>query len=158
MSTHGAIARLTAPGRWVGRYHHSDSYPSGLGRTLFRLYHEVFNRDLTAMLKMLIDDHPAGWSSIVDKDFNHPTGYQRYSLGPSCYCHGERSEPADTYTERSDMVMAWAYAFDTKTDSMLVYRFNWGNTLWELRETVALRGDEPDWDRMEREWDRIEQE
>jgi len=41
MATRGAIARLThtlLPQR-AGCYHHRDSYPSGLGRTLWHLFY-----------------------------------------------------------------------------------------------------------------------
>jgi len=38
MSTQGVIARAVADG-WEGCYHQFDSYPEGLGKTLWRLYH-----------------------------------------------------------------------------------------------------------------------
>lgn len=75
MSTRGAIARVTGDG-FQGVYHHWDSYPSGLGATLFHLYNGHFDRDLEKMLKVLIDDHPAGWSTINGKNFDYSAGYQ----------------------------------------------------------------------------------
>ena len=67
MSTRGCIARLTSrsPIRFEGVYHHWDSYPSGLGRMLYLLWNEDFNRDTRAMLRELVDEHGAGWSTIV---------------------------------------------------------------------------------------------
>jgi len=53
MATRGVIARKTEDG-FEGRYHHFDSYPTGLGETLFDLYNGHFKKDLTAMLKYLI--------------------------------------------------------------------------------------------------------
>jgi len=78
MSTRGAIARLNGNGGFKGVYNHFDSYPEGLGRTLFKIYREVFNKDLKAMTKFLIDDHPAGWSTINGCDFSLPAGYRMW--------------------------------------------------------------------------------
>jgi hypothetical protein len=47
-----------------GRYHHFDGYPSGVGATLWELYRHVFECNIGEMRKVLIDDHPAGWSTI----------------------------------------------------------------------------------------------
>jgi len=71
MSTRGVIARPNGDG-FVGRYHHWDSYPSGLGRTLYRWAQQM---PLDQMLKMLIDEHPAGWSTIVGSDPSLTPGY-----------------------------------------------------------------------------------
>jgi hypothetical protein len=80
MSTRGSIGRWVGgnPVRFFSVYHHWDSYPSGLGKTLWDLYHGYFKEDLEAMLKVLIDDHPAGWSSINGADFNLPAGYSEW--------------------------------------------------------------------------------
>jgi len=72
VSTRGVIARATGNGGFVGRYHHWDSYPEGLGRTL---YHWAQRMPLDRMLRMLIDEHPAGWSTIVNTDPNLEPGY-----------------------------------------------------------------------------------
>jgi len=70
MSTRSCIARLTGPNAFKGVYHHWDGYPSALGATLWRLYRTVFDRNLERMLAFLIDEHPAGWSTINDADFS----------------------------------------------------------------------------------------
>ena len=77
MGTRGIIARGTVK-EFKGVYHHWDSYPEGLGRALYDAYHGYFKRDLQAMLKFLIDDHPGGWSTIVDRNFNLPVKLYRY--------------------------------------------------------------------------------
>lgn len=50
-----------------GVYHHSDGYPSGLGRTLWSLYHGYYEQDLARMKHDLIDriEAQAGWSTIM---------------------------------------------------------------------------------------------
>lgn len=111
MSTRSMIARRNANGVIEGRYHHSDGYPSGLGRTLWALYHGHFAKDAGAMRKFLIDDHPAGWSTIVGFDsgcdFTQEPGFIEFHnpimqaamksnytmrVRPLCYCHGDRAE------------------------------------------------------------------
>jgi hypothetical protein len=75
MSTRSCIARLTGPETFKGVYHHWDGYPTGLGATLWRLYHGFFQQDLEKMLGFLIDSHPAGWSTINDADFTLEPGF-----------------------------------------------------------------------------------
>ena len=71
MSTRGVIARLNGDG-FVGRYHHWDSYPRGLGKTLWDWAQQV---PLDRLLKFLLDEHPAGWSTIVNTDPSFEPGY-----------------------------------------------------------------------------------
>lgn len=124
MSTRGAIARLTSvlPLQWKGRYHHWDSYPDGLGRELWKLYHETFAQDLDRMLKAILDEHAAGWSSLSANDLERglfrvlTTGDPLPSpdeVGPNCYCHGDRNEEAWEVNEQnaSGSGVEWAYVF-----------------------------------------------
>lgn len=134
MSTNGVIARATGEGTFKGVYHHSDGYPTGLGQFLTELLTGHFANDLPAMLRVLIDEHPAGWSIIVGKDFSLTAGYTRDAAHPDpsdplyrakleayrtsadfcrpqCYCHGKRHEKAQEVTEKSD-VGPWAYVFE----------------------------------------------
>jgi len=54
VSTRGIIARNGAnEGEFVGRYHHWDSNPVSLGKTLWALYHGHFKKDLGKMLATL---------------------------------------------------------------------------------------------------------
>lgn len=71
MSTRGVIAVQHGHG-FKGRYHHFDSYPSGLGRTLYYWANKM-PRD--KLIKLLIDEHPAGWSTIVGRDLTKEPGY-----------------------------------------------------------------------------------
>lgn len=71
MSTRSVIARKNGTG-FTGVYHHWDGYPSGLGATLFELRNKHFKGDTAAMLAFLIDEHPAGWSTINGADFLYP--------------------------------------------------------------------------------------
>jgi len=74
MATRAIIARQRGDG-WEGRYHHWDGYPPGLGAALYDLYNGHFQRDIGRMLAVLIDDHPAGWSSIIDADWSQPPAW-----------------------------------------------------------------------------------
>jgi hypothetical protein len=85
MSTRGAIARAHGDG-FKGVYHHWDSYPIGLGATLWHIYHAVFKGDLDQMLKALIDDHPAGWSTINGADWGVEAGWEDDYTGPCRVC------------------------------------------------------------------------
>lgn len=86
MSTRGAIARVAGPKSFVGVYHHWDAYPSGLGKGLFELYNGHFERDLPAMMKALVDDHPAGWSTILGADWSLPAGFRDTEMMPCLIC------------------------------------------------------------------------
>ncbi len=140
MSTNGIIARSTGEGTFEGVYHHWDSYPNeGLGQFLIRILTGHFQNDLARMLCFLIDEHPAGWSTIANKDFALKPGYTAESLRhpsssgmsdedyhaamerfralpdyrrPQCYCHGKRHEEPQVLTEKSDVGASWAYVFD----------------------------------------------
>ena len=159
MSTRGAITRIGAPEGFVGVYHHWDSYPTGLGATLFRLRNGHFRGDTAAMLKVLIDEHPAGWSTTNDKDFNLPIGFSNESKAqhPLCYCHGERSEPPllVTQADAASIGCEYVYVF-TPTNKMLVlssYERDGTKTTgtgdpeahWATIAVIDLDGPEPDW-------------
>jgi hypothetical protein len=149
MSTNGIIARSTGEGTFKGVYHHWDSYPKeGLGQALTQILAGHFENDLARMLQVLIDEHPAGWSTIVNKDFTLKPGYTAESLKhaspssmsdadyhaemekfralpdyrrPQCYCHGKRHEEAQVLTEKSEACASWAYVFDEEDHIMHVW-------------------------------------
>ncbi len=139
MSTRSIIARATGEGTFKGVYHHWDGYPTGLGKYLTEIFAGPFANDLPRMLRTLIDEHPAGWSTIVHKDFTLTPGYTLEKVKspscdglsdaeyhaaieayrampdvrrPQCYCHGKRQEQAQTFTEGDDTDAEWAYVFD----------------------------------------------
>lgn len=60
MGTRGAIGRDLGRGHFKAVYHNWDSYTTALGSTLFNIRNGHFKGDTQAMLKYLIDDHPAG--------------------------------------------------------------------------------------------------
>ena len=137
MATRGAIARLThlSPLKWAGCYHHRDSYPSGLGSTLWEMYNGHFNRDLDLMLRVLLDEHPAGWSSLDPSDFERPAldlEPEPHPIEPAgaadaetephhlaCYCHGERQENEWLVTDKDAAALGceWAYVFTSTATS-----------------------------------------
>lgn len=173
MSTRGAIAVPTARGKgWWGRYHHYDSNPFQLGRELYRLYHTAFDRDHTAMVKTLIEDHPAGWSNIIRPytphvferaDFDH-SGFRglddpEQDLYPACYCHGERSEDEDTLTcdcpdsaeGCGPLFIEWAYVL-TRTGMFVLTSWHPEFGQAYKHRLMAL----VDWDRPEPDWEQAQ--
>jgi hypothetical protein len=172
MGTRGCIARLTEKG-FEGRYHHWDSYPSGLGESLWKLYHGHFKENLENMLKELIDKHPAGWSTICGRDFSFKAGFIEHQTSeeydknkqPLCFCHGDRKEKEWLVTEKdaSDSGVEWVYAFDVQNKTMqilasynedntkMIGMFGCGNpdATWKIIKIVELDGKEPDWKYIE---------
>lgn len=105
MSTRAVIARKTATG-FTGRYHHWDGYPGGLGATLFALRKTQFKGDTQAMLKVLLDDHPAGWSTINGADWTKAPGFTRdentwicEQCGLVAWMHYAQNYPSHGYPE-----------------------------------------------------------
>ena len=156
MSTQAMIGRFV-DSKIEGRYHHFDGYPTGLGKELFKLAKEWGKERL---MKVLIDDHPAGWSSILEADWNLPPRHQkdlkcancgrpRYahmgalrsegSFPPECYCHGDSQEDPSLLTDPSQM--EWAYIFM----GHMMYVRRHGN----LVEAVDLEGPEPNWQEIQ---------
>jgi len=171
MATRGLIARKRGLS-WEGNYHHWDSYPSGLGKALWDAYRGPFGRDAERMLQVLIDEHPAGWSNIVEADWTKPIGFcdmprglsraelERWSRepkGPQCYCHGDRHEPAWKLTGPEDDTDAeWCYVIDPQERTMEIrckgyMEFGAVNTwYWHLVGTVDLEAAvEPDWRQLQ---------
>lgn len=137
------IARKVGDG-WKANYHHFDGYPAGLGAALFRLdsvvidsvvlFRKDFDRDVDKMLKVLLDEHRGGWSSICGTSFeNEPgfieiTGYDEASYAdrrvrPQCYCHGDRSEGPYPFIKSTGDRFAGAeycYVINPEDDTMAV--------------------------------------
>jgi len=152
---------------WVGRYHHLDGYPAGLGKGLWNAYHGPFGKNLEAMRKVLFLDHLAGWSNIIDADWALEPGWvdwvaeQERDNRPRCYCHGGRRETEQTLASGgTDFAGAeWCYVLDIGAKTMAVLeRMEGGSHAftffgidpriadWRLCEVVALDGPEPDWE------------
>lgn len=167
MSTRGAIVRLTncEGTQFEGRYHHWDSYPESLGKTLWGLYHGHFKKDLARMLQVLIDEHPAGWSTINNKDFTLEPGYADAGNEPApiCYCHGQRHEEEwlVTHKDASGSGCEYVYGFDEGPvlvvlssywvdGTKMIGAFGMGDpdALWSEIARIPLQGPEPDWERV----------
>ena len=177
MSTRGAIARPTPDGRWRGRYHHFGAYPAGLGRELFGLYHHTFGRDHEQMTRVLIDEHPAGWSSLIARNLGSRAftgedfarvGFQAFDdphhgMIPQCYCHGQRSERTPMLVCRYDisptespcdqLFIEWAYAITS--EGLRVFASVYPETPGQvyrhrlITEVAWNRTIAPDWERIE---------
>lgn len=161
MGTRGAIGYFTRGDAWRGRYHHWDSYPTALGKTLWDLYHVQFEKDLRKMLRILTEQH-SSWSTINGKDFKwrpqeRPEGVRKEVVEafnanpPECHCHGTRGEGFDkdewVKSGEDGGGMEWAYVFRKGKELMHVMRHSPDG--WLSARVVDLRGREPDWDRVE---------
>lgn len=175
MSTRGIIARAQSD-CWIGVFHHWDSNPCALGQSLFKVHHEHFASDTKAMMCVLIDEHPAGWDSIVQKDFSLTPGYSDTSDYPSdgseehfraymmserqqrpqCRCHGDVHCAADTIRDNDKELWwcEWAYVIDERGQQMSVllpeYDDKTDLTRWRILASFYLLGDEPDWAAIEK--------
>ena len=173
MSTRGCVGRLTSkpgePLKWKGRYIHFDAYPSGLGARLYELRNGHFKGDTKAMLKVLLDDHKAGWSTI-DGDFNNEPGYmepdycsekdpekqkvlrEKYFSIPKCYCHGSRSDKAYSVNEKnaSGSGCEYGYLFTSDGNIMVVISCDScdRNAKWKVVGQVDLNEVAPDWEKL----------
>lgn len=166
MSTRGIIAHTTGTeGQFIGRYHHSDSMPTGLGAELWKLLHGHFSNDLGKLVHYLIDAPHAicGWSDIVEKDFSLKPGYTWQRVldkglrfpeytqlpdyrRPQCFA-GRPGETEDTRTQDDlkDTDCEWLYVFDVEQRKLFVR---------DLRhdEDVAVvdpDSPEPNWEHVE---------
>ena len=137
MSTRSVIARPTAAG-FQGRYVHWDGYPSGVGQQIYGLFQGHFAKDFGRLQQVLLDEHPAGWSSLSGdwakapgfaedrgsaKDLStaeDPSDAEDLSTtedlstgedGPTCYCHGERHEAAYEVTQANASGSGCEYAY-----------------------------------------------
>lgn len=123
MSTRGVVARTgEREGEFVGRYTHSDSMPMSRGPLLIQMLKQEFKGDLKKLTAYLIDDHQAGWSSLIPEH-------------RACYCHPRRAkgrddfrrraaEPAQTITQKHldarETDIEWLYVFDVEKNSLAV--------------------------------------
>lgn len=162
MSTNATIQRMTPAGP-IGTYHHWDGYPDGLGATLWSLWHGHFAGDTERMLHVLIDEHPAGWSTINQKDFNLTPGYNR-DPAPACYCHGGRSEDGRPFPLESAAASGceFAYVFYPETQRLkilssysdngrkMVGMFGQGDpdAMWYVLADVGFNDAEPEWSKL----------
>lgn len=164
------IAQRTKDGTLEGRYHHWDAYPRGLGKALWDAYHGHFDRDWVAMVALMIDDHPAGWSTICGADLSMSPGFRENTTlidfdkphGPECYCHGDRSQEAqppmvcgcligDTHTCGKGFWIEWIYAIGEEGMEVYFYReLPSGTMAHVLVDVIEWGGSEPDWNEINR--------
>jgi hypothetical protein len=127
MSTRGCIARKTKDG-FSGVFHHWDSYPSGLGEALWKLYHKRFNKNLDEMLKSIIDEHPEGFISIIEDRFEP---------------YEDKMSDIITQENMNSHWCEYAYVFDDK--SMIIL-----DSKLRPMAIIDLDGHEPDWEKLDK--------
>jgi hypothetical protein len=138
MSTRGIIARKTGRRSWEGVYHHFDSYPTCLGKTIWDMIHNEFNGNAEEFLKFAIDEHPAGWSHIMDGNI-FTEDFTKFEQGKQCYCHGYLAERDGISPDKSLLIRypecnrdpqerylnclfwEWIYVIDPKKNTMTIF-------------------------------------
>lgn len=151
MSTRGMIALKLPGGDLIGRYHHNDSYPIGLGKTLWHAYHGPFEQNLEEMMHFFLNQHPAGWSTVVDADFylepgfvNNRVPFSDEPRRPQCYCHGDRKERNREFLSKKDLKdFDYSYVFDIISLDMTIVESG------KVIACVGLNGNEPNWQELE---------
>lgn len=163
MSTRAAIAKPQGDG-WIGKYQHSDGYPTWLGATLWKSLHTDFSGDVTAFLAWALDSHPAGWSS-----YSGPN-----AAAPKCYCHDDYFVSRDGVHEEwfveeggcgpgcSPLSIQWVYVFDAASKTLTILNRKEDTRPQTERSgssedgyyhttvtSTRLDGPEPDWDAVE---------
>lgn len=143
MSTRATIARQTEGNAFIGRYSHYDGYPSGVGTGILKA---LSHFGITKGKKVLLDDHPAGWSNIASCDWTQEIGFiealdSPYMDRPQCYCHGDRNEEEWIIDSAGDDGgTEWAYVFHGSNTSLMVYERKYKDdyALWELQKEIDL--------------------
>lgn len=121
MSTRGVVARQTG-GRceFRGSYLHYDNYPSGAGATLWHLINKYGAK---AVAEFLIDQHPAGWSTINDADTEQPSVESAMSKC-ECFCHSRHEKYDETSFLTHETAQAcgceYAYILNGEDDSLII--------------------------------------
>ncbi len=158
MSTRGSIAKPDDLG-WTGRYNHSDSYPTWLGRKLWHQYHEQYAGDLAAMIRVEIDEY---------RDPDDPT----WRIVETCRCAIPGHTEGDGYdTGCTPLFIEWAYVLFPQGMEVWHHIEDTGRTYtehyahgdytrpaykhvrWGL---VPWAGPEPDWDTIETDVERTQ--
>jgi hypothetical protein len=106
MSTNGVIAMPKGLHNFLGRYHHWDSYPAGLGVTLINGKNKYFSGDVRRMIEHFVINEKAGWSTVIAYNPAGPASWdydheKPYPQNPQSYtARGEDERP---YITRKDV-------------------------------------------------------
>lgn len=100
MSTRGAVAIRQDDGTWKGVYNRYDSYPTGLGRNLFKVIDNTGNLEQFAEDLLLYDT----WENFVDQDLDI----------------GNRMEHIKSDKNPNPLYLEWVYVIDVKNKKLKV--------------------------------------
>jgi hypothetical protein len=156
MSTRAVVGRRTATG-FSGVYVAHDGSPKSLGAFLWGAYHGYFNRDIEAMLKFMVDDHPEGWALLAMSDLSLPP-HRGHPHNKNWAAPGFPPRPmkpgSGLFTETSPLSWAleWAYAFGPGLPDLPGYEpgptmeiWGRGQEEWRVVCLLCMAGREPDW-------------
>jgi len=150
MSTRGVIATGEVGAYWYGVYHHSDSYPSGLGKAIFRGIRDAFGGDTFSFEHEFIRSSAAmaGWRTIVDADLSLPPvvgdSWDVDAAGP--WAFPAKDGEIEITSRTAPGWLEYAYVLWGNRMSILS---NFDDT-WVKIAVVELDGPEPDWSELDR--------
>jgi len=171
MSTRGCIAERKGD-HWEGVYQHSDSYPTWLGKTIWKTIHEKYKGDAQKFINFAIHKHDGGWSSFPEICYCHGKFAKRDGTKPGqkegvirgCECNNKpyKSSNKDKDNPRCDpLFIEWIYVLDPIYQKMAIFYHkgehekenckleNHYNCNYVYRHHLAsvidLMGEEPDW-------------
>lgn len=145
MSTRSLIGQTTGEeGEFKAIYSHSDGYPTWMGRRLWKMFHEGFNRDLPSMLDYIME-HSAGWSVLGERCYCHPKDFRGKD---SLEWRKRKPEPLGDFRTQENLKETdceWLYVFDIESRRMFARDLNHDGA----EMIVELDGPEPDWTLIE---------
>jgi hypothetical protein len=160
MSTRGCVAIGISPQKFVGVYNHSDSYPTWLGKEIWKFIKEK-GLDVLAQRLALSDD----WEMIENDGYCEYCGQRTFRQphtismampreenipDPKCIYHEHQTKVSHYDKEKDlDCFIEWFYLIDIEKKTMTVYPYYY-RCKGKGSSVIDLTGYEPDWERIEK--------
>lgn len=156
MSTRSVVAKVEGDG-FVGRYCHSDGYPTARGRELFQTYRDLGNAE--AVIKYAVREGESGyWSSFCppsanpqEVDRSTPEGEHDFQNQYKLRYHFNWCYEEDN----TDLIRSWGddwgteWAYVIAENGLSVFKRDYASKTWRLIGTYKWN-EEPDWEAVER--------